>query len=101
MVMGQNTQAGGGTRSTNGGAMTTDDGWMRQFLAMSAGTADFIRQACSDRIRTLLARGTSVVATALFGKAFVWDDETRDWVETPPWATNHIDEMVQSLRSSR
>ena len=85
--------------SSNGIAMMDDDEWMRQFLAQSAGAAGFIHQACSDRFRTLLARGTGVVATALFGKAFRWDDEARDWVATP-WAASHIDEMVRSLRSS-
>ena len=99
MVMGPDAQADGGMSSSNGMAMTNDDGWMRHFLAQSAGAAGFIRQACSERFRTLLARGTGVVTTALFDKAFRWDDETRDWVETP-WAANHIDETVWSLRSS-
>ena len=91
---------GGETVSGKGAITTDDDDWMRRFLDATAEDPSFVRRACSDRVRTLLRRGTGVVAAALFEVAFVWDDETRDWVETQ-WATDHIDAMVASLRSSR
>ena len=103
MVMGPITGAatGGGKAVSGKSVITTDDdGWMERFLTATAEDPGFVRQACSDRVRALLRRGTGVVATALFELAFVWDDEARDWVETQ-WAAGHIDAMVGSLRSSR
>ena len=89
----------GGESSALGGNSTTDDGWMEWFLARTAREADFVRRACGDRVRTLLARGTGAAAAAMFKTAFVWDDEAWDWVETP-WAARHIDAMVGSLYTS-
>ena len=91
---------GSGRQSVGDAPITDDDEWMKRFLAATAADEGFIRQACIDRVRTLLKRGTGVVAAALFELAFVWDDETRDWVETQ-WARGHVDAMVDSLRFGR
>lgn len=74
-----------------------DDGIMTEFLKSTIREPGFVRQACKDRVRSLLAQaGTSATARALFHRAYVFDVAANDWVATQ-WMEDHADAAMAKV----